>query len=169
MDQLCIMSGTVRRRVGQREVLQRHPANIRPGTRDQVGAVCLNLRNLARHGSAVAWRTVHHNPTNLETIGRLWRGAFGLDQGAGRRAVRHCLAFLTGLQPLQSRKSNPGSITVSFTDRPQYRTPCASWIPGKSPDFGQFLGHNLNLFVSHHAPSMTCTSRLDYSRRHRRA
>ncbi len=71
MDQLCIMSGTVRRRVGQREVLQRHPANIRPGTWDQVGAVSLNLRNLARHGSAISGRTVDNNPADLEMIWRL--------------------------------------------------------------------------------------------------
>ena len=39
----------------------------------------------------------------------------------------------------------------------------------KAPDLGQFLSHDLNLFFSHHAPSMTCTSRLDYARHHRRA
>ena len=141
--------------MGRREVVQRHPAHIRPGTRDQVGAVSLNPRNLARHGSAVARRTVHHDPTDLEMIRRLRRGAFSLDQGAGRRALRHCPAFRAGLQSLQGGDGNPGSVTVAFTHRPQQRTACASWIPGKAPDLGQFFRYGLNLFVSYHAPSMT--------------
>jgi hypothetical protein len=55
---------------GRQEILQRDPADIRWGTRDQVGSAILKLLDLAWHRPAVPWRTIYHHRTNLEMISR---------------------------------------------------------------------------------------------------